>query len=185
MKKILILIIFMFLLIACTPDAFSDNFSEFKNKKHVFKVITYEEVIKAFDSTAIVVFGFFPSKYDCPYCRYAFPIINEIALGLNYKRNSILFYDVYDIRFNNSIEYKDLIDLIAPKMNEDNGGYLCTTNDNYIIRVPDLFVIKQGVILYHFLATVLNENGNPVALNPTIEYENKLREVYAFMLGLL
>lgn len=179
MKKILFVLIILLniFLIGCTKDnekkAFEEDYAYMKGQEHVYVKGTYDEVVNAFtvnQGVNVILFAFDPDFYECPYCMAVVPIINEIALEESI--NKIIYLDIYEMRMNNTAQYQLLL------------GYLDSKVDDLIVRdnvkkliVPDLYVVKDGEILGHHIATIKDENGNFIK-DLTEAQTNELKGIY-------
>ena len=104
---------------------------------NVFKYATVEEIIQIFqDGTGIVFFGF-PS---CPWCQKYVTVLNEVALERDIEK--IYYYNIKEIRDNDTAEYKQLVEILKDYLEVDDKG-------NKRIYVPDTYFIKKGQIVGH------------------------------------
>lgn len=179
--KLMLLFFLSFFLISCDRGrkAFEDDYQMFQGKEHVYRKVDYKTVYNAFTKNKgykVIVFAFDPDYYECPYCMMLLPIINEIAIESGIKE--ILYFDVYQMRMNRTLEYVKLVDYISKQVELD------TRNDLHEIIVPDLYVVKDGKILSHHIATFKDEEGKYI-LNLTDEQKDDLKEIYKNMFALL
>ena len=169
-----ILIVLILLLVGCnTKDEFLQDFPYMKETEHVFKKANYQEVVNAFTVNPginVVLFAFNPNYADCPFCHSAIPLLNEAALETGIER--ILYIDIYNMRKERNANYLILL------------GYL----DGYVqdlierdglkeIIVPDVYFIKDGIILGHHIATVKDEDDRYI-YNLNDEEKAQLKSIY-------
>jgi len=105
-----------------------DNVFVYKNAKQTVEILE--------NGTGVVFMGF-PT---CPWCQAYVPLLDEVAKELGLKE--IYYLDVYDDRSDNTPEYQRLVELMGHHLLTDD-------NDNPRIYVPDVTVVKDGVILGH------------------------------------
>lgn len=179
--KIVLVLLLSFFLTSCDSGkrAFEDDYQMFKDKEHVYRKVDYKTIYNSFtkdEGYKVIVFAFDPDYYECPYCMMLLPIINEVAITSGVKE--ILYFDVYQMRKNRTEEYVRLVDYITNQVQLD------TRNDLYEIVVPDLYVVKDGKILSHHIATFKDEEGKYI-LNLTNEQKDELQEIYKYMFSLI
>ncbi len=141
---------------------------------HVFYKSSFNEVKKEMEGKerVVIYFGYKPELYQCPYCAAALPILNEAAKECNVQK--ILYLDIFEIRKNDTAEYKWLKEFIVKQI-PDFGD---------VIKVPDIFVIENGKIIDHHLATLsyTNEDGTTGFLKGMTEEEKEqLKQIYVKM----
>lgn len=205
MKKILILMISLFLIIlpGCKENV-DEGKSEFYNDYslylkavpddwywfdlasytnmldyNVFTKRSFQEIKEAIESEkkVVIYLGAKPEFLPCPYCAIALPILNEAALESNVKE--ILYLDIIQMRKEydngldneNSANYQWLLDFITNQI-PDFGKR---------IAVPDIYVIENGQILSHHIATFMGEDGKYIQ-DLTLEEKQNLKEIYLNML---
>lgn len=206
MKKILILMISLFLVIipGCKENV-DDGKSEFYNdysyylkvvpenwewfdlniftnmlENNVFVKRSFQEIKEVIESEGrvIIYLGAKPDSLPCPYCAISLPILNEAALEKNVKE--ILYLDIFQMRKDyennldneNSKSYKWLLDFITNQV-ADFGER---------ISVPDIYVIEDGKILSHHIATFLGDDGKYIQ-DLTKEQKEELKKIYLDMLN--
>ena len=104
---------------------------------NAFKYATVEKIIDVLKSgTGIVFFGF-PS---CSWCKIYVPVLNEVAVERGIE--NIYYYNIKEIRENNTAEYLQIVELLKKYLNGDEDG-------NKRIYVPDTYFVKNGKILAH------------------------------------
>ena len=135
--------------------------------EHVFVKSTFEEVKSAMEGKerVVIYFGYNPKLYQCPYCATALPIANEAALENGVSK--ILYLDIFQIRKDETDEYKWLRSFIQEQI-PDFGEK---------ILVPDFYVIENGKILSHHIATFKDEEGKYIKDLTDIQKE-ELKNVY-------
>ncbi|MFA7435101.1 MAG: hypothetical protein WC006_01895 [Bacilli bacterium] len=148
---IFLLVIF---LVGCSNGRkkFEDDYQMFKGQEHVFEKVNYKTVYEALtkEGSYVILFAYDPDLYECPYCMEAIPIINEAALQEGVDK--ILYLDIRTMRVERTSEYLSLIDYIDEQVDD-----LQTRNDNLELIVPDLYVVKDGKILGHHIATLTDD----------------------------
>lgn len=206
MKKILILIMSLFLIVlsGCKENV-DEGKSEFYNdysyylkvvpkdwewfdlniftnmlENNVFVKKSFQEIKEAMEGEkrVIIYLGAKPDLLQCPYCAISLPILNEAALEKNVKE--ILYLDILQMRKDyeknldneNSKNYKWLLDFITNQV-ADFGER---------IAVPDIYVIEDGKILSHHIATFLGEDGKYIE-DLTKEQKEELKKIYLDMLN--
>jgi hypothetical protein len=148
----------------------------FKNQEHVFQKVDYKQIKEALSSTTgtyIILFAFDPDFYECPFCFTCMPIINEAALAESVDQ--ILYLDIYGIRTNNSEEYQWIVNNLDSRVDD-----LMIRDNQKRIVVPDLYVIKDGEILDHHIATFPNGEGG-FMLDLTVDQKVQLKLIYQEM----
>lgn len=206
MKKILILIMSLFLIaLSGCKENVDEGKSEFYNDySHYLKVVpkdwewfdldaysnmlennvfvkkSFQEIKEAMEGEkrVIIYLGLKPDSWPCPYCAISLPILNEAALEKNVKE--ILYLDIFQMRKDyennldneNSKNYKWLLDFITNQV-ADFGER---------IAAPDIYVIEDGKILSHYIATFLGEDGKYIT-DLTKEQKEELKKIYLDMLN--
>ena len=116
--------------------------------------------------TAVVYFGY----TSCPWCRNAVPILID-----SIKDNDIdtLYYvDIHNVSFG---KYKDkIMKMLDPYLKENDEG-------EKTITVPDVYVIKEGVIVSHHRGTV-DSFKNPYN-GMSNKQKKELKKIYDDMIG--
>ena len=173
MKKILFLIIlFSVTLLGCSKDPLGkieDDYEFLKEIDHIYEKIDYNTMINALtvdQGSYIIIFAF----KQCPFCVEVIPILNEVAIEEGFDK--ILYHDIYDMRYNNTAEYKLLVGYLDNKV-----GDLISRDDVKTLVVPDVYFVRNGVILGHHIATILNDEGKYIR-NLTEEETNQVKEIY-------
>lgn len=143
--------------------------SVFEN--HVFEKNTFEEVKAAMEGEGktYIYFGYNPKLYQCPYCAIVLPIANEAAIKNGVDK--ILYLDIYQMRKDNTEEYQWLKQFIKDQI-PDFGEK---------ILVPDYYVIEDGKILSHHIATLPyeKEDGSTGYLKDlTPEQINEIENIF-------
>lgn len=205
MKKILILIILMFLVIlpGCKENVDEGKNDFYNDYSHYLKVVpdgwdwfdlaaytnmldhsvftkrNFSEIKNALEGNekVVIYFGYNPKLYECPYCAIALPILNEAALESDVEE--ILYLDIYQIRkdYENGLENE----------NSESYKWLLDFITSQIpdfgekILVPDIFVIENGKILSHHTATFMGEDGKYIK-DLSVEEKQNLKEIYLDML---
>lgn len=180
MKKSIILLLLVFvslLFVGCKDETGKTNFENdypfFQEKDHVFVKGEYDEVHHALtqdDGVNIILFAYDPHFAECPFCLECLPIINEVALEEDVKK--IIYFDVYQMRKERTDEYLTLLNYLDDQVDD-----LLTKNDQLEIIVPDIYVVKAGMILGHHIAT-LSKDGGGFYLNLTETQVDELKTIY-------
>lgn len=133
------------------------------DKNNVFTYIDVQDAIKLLKSgTGIICFGF----PECPWCQAYFPILNEVAKENNV--DTIYYYDIKEIRKENTAEYTQIVSLVKDYLYDDENG-------NKRVYVPDVYFVKDGKILGHNNDTCTISGGSPKEYY-TKEVRNKLKK---------
>lgn len=169
-----LLILFLGLLSACSSKSkFEDDYQMFKGEEHVFYKASYKEVYKSLTKkkgSFVILFAYDPDLYVCPYCMEVLPILNEVARES--KIDKILYLDIRAMRVDRTREYLDLIEYIEKQVSD-----LEIRNDKTEIIVPDVYVVQDGKILGHHIATLKDEEGTFI-LNLNEEQKDELKSIY-------
>ena len=159
MKKTMLWLIILMILLLCgcsqTNNSFDDDYPMMRNVDHVYKKVEYREVINALTvnpGVHVVLFGFDTRYAECPFCIACIPLLNDVAIEMGI--NEILYIDIYQIRKERTAEYLLLLGYLDSIV-----GDLIEKNGLKEIVVPDVYVIKDGVILGHHIATVKDGEG--------------------------
>jgi len=176
MKKliVLLLIIVGLGLSGCSKNSgIEEDYPMLREIEHVYVKGTYQEVVNALTvdkGVSVIYFAFDTNLYECPFCIATVPIINEVAIEEGIEK--IIYLDIFEMRRDETAEYQMLL------------GYLDSKVDDLIVRdgvmkliVPDLYVVKDGEILGHHIATVKNESGSFV-YNLDEEQTEELKTIY-------
>lgn len=181
--KLASLVMFLFILVlsGCSNgiNEFEKDYPMFKDIDHVYVKADYEEVYNALtkeEGYNVIVFAYDPDLYVCPYCMEVLPILNEVALEEGIEK--ILYLDIRTMRVERTEEYVNLIDYIYSQVDD-----LEMRNDKLEIIVPDLYVVKDGKILGHHIATLKDGEGK-FMLNLSDEETNELKTIYKNLFNL-
>ncbi|MDD4077129.1 MAG: hypothetical protein PHT03_04050 [Bacilli bacterium] len=157
MKKVMFwpIIIMIILLCGCsqTKNCFVDDYPMMRDVEHVYKKVGYKEIINAFTvnpGVNIVLFGFDTRYAECPFCIACVPLLNDVAAEMGIEK--ILYIDIYQMRKERTAEYLILLGYLDGIV-----GDLLEKKGLKEIIVPDVYVIKDGIILGHHIATVKDE----------------------------
>ncbi len=173
--SIFILVFVSLFLIGCSSgeNKFEKDYPAFKDTEHVFYKTSYKDIYNKLtkeEGYNIILFAFDPNLAVCPFCLEALPVINEVALEL--KIDKIFYLDIYEMRINRTTEYMALVNYIDEQVDD-----LLTRNDKLEIVVPDIYVVKDGKIIAHHIATIVDDEGKFV-LGMGLEQTNELKEIY-------
>lgn len=169
------LLLFSITLSACSSQkrAFEEDYQIFKDIEHVYYKSNYKKVYNALTKAKgnyVIVFAYDPDLYVCPFCMEVLPILNEVALDKGVDK--ILYLDIRMMRLERTDEYLALIDYISKQVDD-----LEIRNEQLEIIVPDVYVVQDGKILGHHIATIKDEEGNYIR-NLDEEKKNELIEIY-------
>lgn len=120
-----------------------------ENNPFVYK--TSEEIIHILEKGTGVVYLGFP---ECPWCQAYVPFVEEAAKEAGIEK--IYYLNILEDRKNNTKDYQKIVSLL--------GNYLLTNDEgNARVYVPDITIVKDGVILAHDNETsvVSEEDGTP------------------------
>ncbi len=176
--KVFLLIFISIFLISCKDNgkrAFENDYQMFKGEEHVFRKVDYDTMYQEFTKSTehrVIVFAFDPDLYECPYCMLLLPIMNEVALEEGLKE--ILYFDVYEMRKDRTNEYVDLVEFITSQTD------LEIRNDLHEIVVPDIYLVKNGKIISHHIATFKDEEGRFI-FNLTEAEKEEIKSIYRDM----
>jgi hypothetical protein len=104
------------------------------------------------------------------------PLINEAALKVGITK--ILYLDIYEMRKNNTTEYQLLLGYLDSKV-----GDLIEREGVKKIIVPDLYIVKDGEIVTHHIAT-LKDNDGAFISDLTENQKQELIDLYELMFQL-
>jgi thiol-disulfide isomerase/thioredoxin len=172
MKKVLLLLLILLMLGGCGQEkSFEEDYPMFADQEHVYSYSTYDEVVSAFTVTegvSVVLFGF----KTCPYCQLTMPIINQAALACGIEK--IHYLDIKEMRDQETAEYLLLLGYLDSKVDD-----LDVRDGKKRLTVPDLYVIKDGEILSHRIATFKTASG--YLLDLTEQEKDDLFNIYKQM----
>lgn len=132
-------------------------------KDNVFKYIGVEDAIDFLKSKTGIIYFSFP---ECPWCQAYTPILNDVAKENNI--DTIYYYNIKEIRQNNTKEYQQIVDLTKDYLYDDDNG-------NKRVYVPDVYFVVEGKIVGH------NNDTSTISGSSPKEYyieqvEDKLKE---------
>lgn len=124
------------------PGVSPDNVFVYKSASEIIDILK--------TGTGLVYLGF----PECPWCQKYSVYLDEVAREQNLEK--IYYYNVRQIRADNTPLYQEMVRLIGENLDKDQDG-------NPRIFVPDLTTIKDGKIIFHDNSTSLNtsEDGTP------------------------
>ena len=117
-----------------------------ENNLFVYK--TAAEVINILENGSGLVYLGFP---ECPWCQKYVVYLDEIAREQNV--NQIAYFNVRQIRTDNTAEYQKLVQLMGDYLDKDDNG-------KPRIFVPDLVAVQNGKIVGHDNTTSLNTSAD-------------------------
>ncbi len=179
MKKYLIAVwLFLLILTGCSgrAETAEDDYPILQGIEHVYVKSNYEEVTEALTTKAglnVVLFAYDPDFYECPFCLAVVPIINEAALEVGVEK--ILYLDIYEMRRDNTTQYQLLLGFLDSKV-----GDLIERDGVKKLIVPDLYVVKDGEIVTHHIATLKDGDGAFIK-DLTDAQKTELKELYVTM----
>lgn len=138
---------------------FEKDYPMFSGVEHVFEKVSFSDARAFLTSTSgnhILLLAFDPDFYECPYCFACLPLINDAAIDQGIEKISYL--DIYEMRKENTTDYQWLLDYMKNRVND-----LRIKDGDTFLAVPDLYVIQDGKILGHHIATIENETGGYIS----------------------
>ena len=157
MKKIIAILLFMFILIGCQSNlepSFENDYPSMKGTEHVYEKVTYTTALNfILDGTGVIVLGYneVNEKQDTSTSQII-PILNEASIASDYDK--ILYLDIYSIQDTNNSEYRLLLGYLESATND-----LLSRNGKKTILAPDVYFINKGKIVGHHIGTIENDNG--------------------------
>lgn len=124
------------------------------------KYVDNKQANELLEGTGILYLGF-PT---CPWCRNMVPILLEVA-----KENNLTVSYLNTRKVKKGEEYTKLLSLINDYLEEDENG-------KKVLYVPDVYFVKDGVIVGHNLGTVASQENPKTPL--TEEQKNELKTIY-------
>lgn len=175
--SIFLLLGLIIFLSGCTSpkDKFEEDYQMFKNVDHVFEKVNYRSAYNALTGKGkyVIVFAYDPDLYVCPYCMEVLPILNEAALESEVVK--ILYLDIRTMRVERTDEYTELIDYIFDQVDD-----LKSREGKLEIIVPDVYVVSDGEILAHHVATLKDDEGKYI-LGLDDNQKSELKDIYINM----
>ncbi len=102
---------------------------------NVFVYRNIDEIINILNNGTGIIYLGFP---DCKWCQAYVPMLNQVAIENNLSK--IYYFNIYEDRKNNSIKYKEIVDLLQDYLQYDDEG-------NKRIYVPAIIAVKNGEIV--------------------------------------
>lgn len=102
---------------------------------HVFRPVTADEAKTLLKQGTGVLFLGFP---QCPWCQTLVPYLDSSAKVVGVR--DIAYFDVRQDRADNSTDYRDLVEVLKPYLDNDETG-------QPRIYVPHFVVVKNGKIV--------------------------------------
>lgn len=138
---------------------FSDQFPKVP-KNNVFTYETLPEINRTLSSgTGIIFFGYNKSKWVQEYALH----VNEVAKEMQIEE--IMYFDIYHDRENNTKDYVKTVSLLKEHLPINDDG-------ERIIKIPNLTIVKDGVILSNNNDTSLIYPTDENAINEYWTEEN-------------
>ena len=168
MKKILILLL-LFMLAGCKSNSFNKDFPYMKDVKHHYKKIGYDDAMSLLkNGTGVLLIAFNSNLYDCPYCKTVIPLLNEEL----YDEVDVIYYlDIYQMRTNKTQEYIELLNYLDERVE------LLERDNEKIVVVPDVYFVRNGMIIGHHIGTIYNEEKQFI-IDLSKEEKEELRLIY-------
>jgi len=104
---------------------------------NVFVYISVSEAADILESGTGILYLGFP---ECPWCQTYVFFLNEAAQTLGITE--IFYASILSDRSNNTLAYRRIVDVLGDRLNLDADG-------NPRVFVPDISVVKDGVVLGH------------------------------------
>lgn len=181
MKKIVFIYLLFIVLVGCSAPStikFEDDYPNMKNVEHVYLKTDYTTALDIIlNNTGVVVLAFDTRKYSCPFCLEVIPLLNEVALAETWDR--IYYLDIYNMRMQMTTEYRLLLGYL-----DSQTGTLREKNGVKTLIVPDIYFVKDGVIMGHHIATLCDQDDNFI-LNLDQDQRTELKDIYRHYFSLL
>ena len=131
-------------------EKFSAEYTEV-GEDNIFVYRTSKEIIHILEKGTGVVYLGFP---ECPWCQAYVPYLESVAKETGVEK--IYYLNILEDRKNNTSDYQKIVSLLE-------GNLLNNDEGNPRVYVPDVTVVKEGVILGHDNETsvVSEEDGTP------------------------
>ncbi len=118
-----------------------------ENNPYVFK--SANEVIKLLESgTGIILLGF----PECKWCQSYAVYLEQVAK--DYGISKIGYYNIRQIREENTVEYQKIVSLLGKNLDKDDKG-------NPRVFVPNVTFVKDGKIVGNDNESALLSSGEP------------------------
>ncbi|MFA6627685.1 MAG: hypothetical protein WCQ80_01980 [Bacilli bacterium] len=174
MKKLIAIVLFALVLGGChrlEVIQFEDDYPSMKGQEHVYIKTDYTTALNIIlNDTGVVLFAFDTKKYACPYCQEVVPLLNEVALEEGWE--AIYYFDIYEMRINNTTEYRLLMGYLDSQTNS-----LLEKDGVKTLIVPDVYFVKEGKIVAHHIATLYNEDNRFVLGMDSVQIHT-LKDLY-------
>lgn len=148
----------------------------------VFIEIDPNEAVNMIESgTGILIF----ESEECPWCNAARPILMQAALEKNVKVYTANIQDIKDNPKENkpgTKEYSRILELLDEYLSE----YLDENGESYgekRVYIPDVYAIKDGVIMGHNLGTVESHKDKDKEM--TSEQKAELKDIYINLINMV
>ena len=178
MKKIfIIIVIFLVFFCGCTVKKTRDVTDSEKfakeydiSNKNSFIYSNVDEIIDILENkSGIILFA----DSDSDYSKEAVKVLKKVLDNIKYS-NKIYYYDPTDIQNKRTKSYRKLLDLLDGYLEYDD-------NDNTVLYLPDIYIVKNGKIIDHNNDPALMK-GN-IEDNFTEEYKKKLYKKYSILIN--
>jgi len=141
---------------------FKEEYKDVAND-NIFVYKSAEDIINILEGgTGIIYFGF----SSCPWCQAYVPMLNDLAREKGIE--TIYYLDIKDIRNENTSEYQKIVELTKDFLPLNDEG-------KERIYVPDVFFVKEGIILGHNNETSLISGGTTPEEYWTVERKEALK----------
>lgn len=135
---------------------------------NVYKYATINNVTDTIKSGSGIIFLGFPT---CPWCKEAAPVLNEVAKSKDVKE--IFYYNIKEIRANNTKEYKELVSLLSDFLTTDENG-------DKRIYAPTVVFVQNGVVKGIHIATVDGHDAHDAHERTMTDDEKaQLKQIYS------
>ncbi len=139
---------------------------EMVDKNNLYDYATYDNVIETIKSDTGIIYLGFPT---CALCKEVVPILNDVAKEKNIK--SILYYNFKDIRDNNTLEYKELSEILSEYIKVDDEG-------NKRITAPTVIFVNKGNIVGVYIGVISSDLEELI----TEEEKNSLKSNFSSLI---
>ena len=117
-------------------DKFSTEYN-LVSENNVFNYSSLDEILDVLENKTGFVFFCTP---ESTWCNYYAANLNQVLIDNNI--NNVYYYNIRRDRDLNTIKYQRILDILSPYIFKDD-------SNNTKIYMPDLTVVKDGVIVAH------------------------------------
>lgn len=144
-------------------DEFNDEISMEIPEEVQISYLTEDELQTFFETGTGIMYLGYPS---CPWCRNALPTLMELAIKYDIPIN---YFNLKEIRTEENETYQFLLKHLEGYLEKDEDG-------TPKIYVPDVFFLKDGMVVGHNIGTVVEQEDPYIPL--TEEQKNALMQIY-------